>query len=472
MSNDLAAAEGLGSHLAIDLYDCASPDIDDIAWVRDVLMRAANIVGGDVVNDCFHRFLPHGVSGVVVISELHIAIHTWPERRFVAVDAFTCGSMSHFNDVVSFLKVEFVAADAEAVMTPRGVGVSARRAPRAGRRDEMIQPAGVGPPIVRQGDAQVVETPTQTPIEAAPVPSRPYPLAPLPPGRYYVDHELPGEPVADVFCTDSSDPFDLYSFRARSVVVSKRTAFQHVVVADTYGFGRALFIDGSIQSSADDEALYHELLVQPAMLLHPEPRDVLIIGGGEGATLRETLAHASVRRACMVDIDREAVEICREHLTAWHRGAFDDPRVELRFADGRAHVEADENLYDVVIVDVVDMLDNGPAQNLYTRQFYELLKRRLRPEGIVAVQGLEFSCLDYKEHCALRRTLATAFADVHSYSALVPSFLGSWGFLIASDALPAELITAGTNRRGDRPQARTGLADPRRRPVPRLPLRP
>ena len=129
MSNDLAAAAGLGSHLAIDLYDCASPAIDDIAWVRGALLRAAEIVGARVVNDCLHRFLPHGVSGVVVISESHIAIHTWPERRFVAVDVFTCGAMSRFNDVVSFLKAEFAAAHAEAVMTPRGVGVSARCAP-------------------------------------------------------------------------------------------------------------------------------------------------------------------------------------------------------------------------------------------------------------------------------------------------------------------------------------------------------
>jgi spermidine synthase len=288
----------------------------------------------------------------------------------------------------------------------------------------------------------VTESSAAAPVGVEPTPTRPYPLPPLPPGRYYVDHERSGDPLADLFCVDRADPFDLYSFRARDVVAAKRTAFQHVIVADTYSFGRALFIDGSIQSSADDEQLYHELLVQPAMLLHPEPRDVLIIGGGEGATLRETLAHASVRRACMVDIDREAVEICRKHLTAWHRGAFDDPRVDLRFADGRAHVESEEDLYDVIIVDVVDMLDNGPAQSLYTRQFYQLLKRRLRPEGIVAVQGLEFSCLDYKEHAALRRTLATAFADVHSYAALVPSFLGSWGFLLASDSLPAESIAA------------------------------
>ncbi|MFO6189440.1 hypothetical protein ACLBVV_27125, partial [Pseudomonas aeruginosa] len=91
----------------------------------------------------------------------------------------------------------------------------------------------------------------------------------------------------------------------------------------------------------------------------------------------------------------------------------------------------------VVIIDVVDMLDNGPAQALYTRQFYELLHSRLRPGGVVAVQGLEFSHSDDKPHAALARTLRSVFSQVHSYRATVPSFLSSWGFLLASDWLDA-----------------------------------
>jgi spermidine synthase len=134
-----------------------------------------------------------------------------------------------------------------------------------------------------------------------------------------------------------------------------------------------------------------------------------------------------------VDLDHQLVELCREHLTDWHRGAFDDPRAQLLFADGRKFVENDTDFYDVVIMDVVDMLDNGPAQALYTRQFYEHLRRRLRKDAIVVVQGLEFSFLDDKEHVALARTLRTVFPEVHSYSVHIPSFLSNWGFLIASD---------------------------------------
>ncbi|TPO01255.1 fused MFS/spermidine synthase [Mesorhizobium sp. B1-1-5] len=272
-------------------------------------------------------------------------------------------------------------------------------------------------------------------------PQRTYPLPPLPPGYFYVEIEKPQGSVG-AFVREDADPFDEYNYRIKSIVYSGRTQFQDVIVADTCNFGRALFLDGAIQSSAEDEGLYHEILVQPALLMHDDPREVLIIGGGEGATLREVLAHRSVSRAVMIDIDRELVDICRDQLPTWHRGAFDDPRATLLYMDGRAYLDGADEMFDVIIVDVVDMLENGPAQRLYTRQFYELAHSHLRPNGIFIVQALEFSFADYKAHCALRRTLRTVFAEVHSYKTCVPSFLGSWGFLIASNSVSPDSFSA------------------------------
>jgi len=285
--------------------------------------------------------------------------------------------------------------------------------------------------------------------------NRPYPLPPLPKNLFYVESPDPASAEGNtLFLIENSNPFDFYHYRLLSVIHRGKTAFQNVLIADTYNYGRILLLDGAIQSAECDEALYHETLVQPAMLCHPEPRSVLIIGGGEGATLREVLAHRSVKSVTMVDIDREVVELCREHLTRWHREAFDEPRVQMVFKDGRKFIESDDAHYDVVIIDIVDMLDNGPAQALYTRQFYEMLRRRLRPNAIVVVQGLEFSFLDYKEHAALARTLRTVFPEVHSYRVHIPSFLSAWGFLIASDWFrPSEISadkidTAIANRLG------------------------
>lgn len=275
-----------------------------------------------------------------------------------------------------------------------------------------------------------------------------YTLPEPPPGLYYVAPPTLAEVgPGSLLTVEESDPFDCYTYRLRAVLHQGRTAFQSVLIADTINYGLALFLDGVIQSSADDEALYHELLVQPAMLRHPEPRDVLILGGGEGAALREVVAHRSVRSVTMVDIDRELVELCRTHLAAFHRGAFDDPRVRLIHADGRGFLEQDDAFYDVVILNLVDLLDSDLADALYTQQFYRLLRRRLRPGAIVAVQGLEFSCIDDKPHAALARTLRTVFAEVHSYQALIPSFLAGWGFLLASDwARPQDWTPAEIDR--------------------------
>ena len=118
-------------------------------------------------------------------------------------------------------------------------------------------------------------------LPALPVAPRPYDLPPLPPNRYYED-PLPADGGRNaVTFLEKTDPFDLFSFALQKVIYSGKTAFQNVMIADTFNYGRALFLDGSIQSSEDDESLYHEMLVQPAMLRHPNPRDVLIIGGGE-----------------------------------------------------------------------------------------------------------------------------------------------------------------------------------------------
>jgi spermidine synthase len=269
---------------------------------------------------------------------------------------------------------------------------------------------------------------------SAPAIFRPYPLPPPPPDHYYV--EPPDPKAASSECLvaiEQSDPFDSYTYRLKRVLYQGSTTYQNVLIAETFNYGLALFLDGVIQSASDDEALYHELLVQPAMLRHPEPRDVLILGGGEGAALREVVAHRSVRSVTMVDLDRELVELCRTHLLPFHRGAFEDPRVRLVFADGRPFVENDDGFYDVAVVDLVDLLDSGLADALYTRQFYQQLRRRLRPDAIVAVQGLEFSFLDDKAHAALARTLRTVFAEVYSYRAHIPSFLAGWGFVVASD---------------------------------------
>ena len=156
--------------------------------------------------------------------------------------------------------------------------------------------------------------------------------------------------------TETGTPREHHKFAVKSFLWTGRTAFQDVAVLDTYEYGKMLVIDGHVQSAEDDEYIYHEALVHPAMVIHPEPRSVLIIGGGEGATLREVLRYRSVEQVVMVDIDRELVELCQKLLPEWHERAFEDPRTEVVFADGKDYMERTSARFDVVVIDVCDAL--------------------------------------------------------------------------------------------------------------------
>lgn len=209
----------------------------------------------------------------------------------------------------------------------------------------------------------------------------------------------------------SSGEETLYACRA--VLWHGRSRYQQIDIVETEMHGLVLFLDGVVQSAQRDEFIYHEVLVHPAMWSHPAPRRVLIIGGGEGATLREVCRHQDVRRIVMVEIDGELVEICRRLLPQWHQGSFDDPRVELIIGDGRAFVEKTEERFDVAVLDLSDPMDESPAALLFTQEFYELVARCLTPMGCVSVQGECISPQKVAAHARIVNTLKQVFPVVH-----------------------------------------------------------
>src|SRR6266481_8068312 len=154
---------------------------------------------------------------------------------------------------------------------------------------------------------------------------------------------------------ETTTPVEGHMHAIVRTLVEARTKFQQVEIMETASYGKCLVLDGRIQSSEADEFVYHEALVHPGLLaVDLPPTPVLVIGGGEGATLRETLKCPSVQRAVMVDIDDEVVALCRQHLPEMHRGAFDDPRTELRHEDARAYLERTDERFDLIIVDLVE----------------------------------------------------------------------------------------------------------------------
>ena len=238
----------------------------------------------------------------------------------------------------------------------------------------------------------------------------------------------------------SPDLTVLHSVKER--IYSGQSKFQSVDIINTGSFGICLVLDGKIQSSEADEFIYHEALVHPAMLTHPHPERVFIAGGGEGATLREVLAHKTVKRAVMVDIDEEVVSLCRRFLPSWHQQAFDDSRTELHFADARKYLQESRDKFDVIIIDLVDPLEQGPARLLYTQEFYQLVKQKLGPSGIMSVQSEPSEWRNLDNFTAIVNTLRNVFPIARPYQAHIPSFLSLWGFVAASQSLdPSELTS-------------------------------
>ena len=223
--------------------------------------------------------------------------------------------------------------------------------------------------------------------------------------------------------------------RLRAALFSGATTYQKVEVLDSYTFGRSLVLDGKTQSTELDEFIYHESLVHPAMLFHPNPRSVFIGGGGEGGTLREVLAHHSVEAVTMIDLDREVVELCRAHLPNHHQGSFDDPRLTLLHQDARAYLQSDGEGFDVMILDLVDPMEGGPAYLLYTEEFYRIAKSRLNPGGVLVTQSGPAG-MPYFRECftTIFHTLSEAFSHTAAAQVHVPAFQTLWGFTIASDS--------------------------------------
>ena len=230
-----------------------------------------------------------------------------------------------------------------------------------------------------------------------------------------------------------SSDYHGYLYAIKKYLFSGETPFQKVDIVDTFTYGRLLILDGKTQSAEFDEHIYHEALVHPAAVMHADPRQILVMGGGEGAVLREICRYNRVEQVVMVDIDSKVVEMCKEHLPEWHQGSFDDSRVELLHMDARSYLEESDHKFDIIYSDLTEPAEEGPSKLLFTREFYDMAKTRLKPGGILAVQSGGFS-LDYLSiHAAIRNTLELCFDTVRSYHTFIPSFDCSWGYIIACE---------------------------------------
>jgi len=220
------------------------------------------------------------------------------------------------------------------------------------------------------------------------------------------------------------------SLKVDKVLWDEKSKFQHVVVYETSSYGTVLVLDGCIQITDRDWTAYQEMITHVAMMAHPNPEKVLIIGGGDGGVIGEVLKHRCVKKLVLCEIDGMVVDVCKRFFPQFK--GWDDPRVSVLIDDGAAYVANNKNAFDVIIVDSSDPV--GPAETLWTPAFYQSLKDALTPGGIVVQQsGNVWLHLDLIskliEHSKQR------FQSVDYCYTCVPTYpSGQIGFLFSSPA--------------------------------------
>ncbi len=212
-----------------------------------------------------------------------------------------------------------------------------------------------------------------------------------------------------------------FHFRTDHVLYEVQTDHQQLIIFENATFGRVMMLDGVVQLTEADEFVYHEMMAHVPLMAHPQPKRVLIIGGGDGGVLREVLRHGSVERAVLCEIDQSVIDMSRRYLDFIAQGAFDDPRAEVVVADGTKFVAETNERFDAIIVDSTDPI--GPAVALFTRDFYADCKRALSENGILIAQsGLPFMQGD--ELRGVQEKFRALFAGSGAFLMTTPTYIG------------------------------------------------
>jgi spermidine synthase len=207
-----------------------------------------------------------------------------------------------------------------------------------------------------------------------------------------------------------------WGFMIEKEIYSGKSKFQKIEVFKTREFGRVLTLDGLVQLSTKDENVYHEMLVQPAMLYHQNPKRVLIIGGGDGGALREAVKHP-INEVYLVDLDEKVIEVSKKYLPSLSNGAFEDKRLRIFPEDALQFIKKYESFFDIIIDDLTD--PTGPSLDLWKIGFYRDTLKALKENGVAS-----FQTAFLKENFAqrARKKLKKAFPFFKVHKAFVDCF--------------------------------------------------
>ncbi|MFH1823734.1 MAG: polyamine aminopropyltransferase [Candidatus Firestonebacteria bacterium] len=230
---------------------------------------------------------------------------------------------------------------------------------------------------------------------------------------------------------------EYHLYRVKKVLIDKKSNYQHIKLIETKDYGKCLYLNNHIQFAEKDEYIYHELLIHPALITHPKPRKVLVIGGGDGFALREILKHNMVKEVVVIDIDLEVVEL----MSKLNGKYFQDKRVKMIYGDGRKYLKDTGEIYDVIILDLSDPVKDGHSGFLFTKEFYKIVKDKLSKIGLMISQAISPIYPYRKIHIAIYNTLCSIFPVVKLFYAYIPSYGTEWGFALASKKYNPEDLT-------------------------------
>jgi spermidine synthase len=373
--------ESLGRHVLVELYNCNPELLNNVSGIEKIMVDAAEHSQATVINVTFHHFSPYGVSGVVVIQESHLTIHTWPEYGYAAIDIFTCGNTVDPWQAYEFLKEALEASNGSTMELKRG-------------QTDLLERSELEKRIIRDEKSH-----------------KPNPVY-----------------KRNVWFTERDENMAISLRHDGDLLFSERSLYQKVEVYNTYAYGKMLALDGLIMCTERDEHVYHELISHVPLFTHNSPKKVLVIGGGDGGTVREVLKHDNVEEVVMVEIDEMVVSASKEFLPTMSC-AFNDSRLNLIIDDGIEYLKnCKENIFDIIIVDNSDPV--GPSEGIFTKSFYRDVYKALKKDGIMVGQSESprFNVKVYKE---LYQTLRDVFGKnkVHSYLGYVPTYpSGMWSF--------------------------------------------
>ena len=381
-----------GLHLTGDLFDCSCSAalLTDLETLSKACRDATNESKLTIVDQAWHRFPDWngeagGITGTLLLAESHLAIHTWPERRGVTLDVYVCNFTDDNTGMAERLFETLMLA-----FRPKNHVVN-----RITRGDLAAGTAG-DPAAGSRADRR--------------------------------------ELIFDWLNAHSG-----YGTTATKTLAQIQSPYQKVEVYDTQQFGKLFRLDGRMMTSEADEFFYHECMTHPAALVHPNPESILVIGGGDGGSSEELLKHPSVKRIVMAELDPVVIDVSKKWLRAIHKGAFDDPRLEVTVGDGFEFVKSTADRFDMIVLDLTD--PDTPAFHLYSEQFFRMCQRILRPGGMLT---LHLGSPVYQAETVRKNAtnLRKVFRHVAPMSLFVPLYGSLWCLAVASDTIDPRATAA------------------------------